>query len=576
MAPTPAELAESVHADPTLSQPAAALRPSTLPPLPSSQTQELGHSPQFQALAQRSLIVYALITWVVLVIIRNAWLSDDAYISFRTVNNLIEGRGLTWNPGQRVQAFTHPAWFFVMAAAHALTHEMYYTAIAVGVAVASLGLWLAGTRVADREYSAWPVLVALSFCRAFIDFSTSGLENALSHLLLFSAMLGLVRAVQPAGLRSSRLDVVFGLLVWNRVDLGLLIAPTWLWLMGRRRQSGLPVHALARHALIAAAPIAVWWAFSLFYFGFALPNTAYAKLGIKLPLSERAAQGFFYLLNLISTDPCAALLLGLGLGWGLSGRAREPWLRTLQLGGLLYIAYVVSIGGDFMAGRFLSAPLVAASATLLRARLDERLSLVLCALFALVGYLGPSPPPVSGAAAEHLTHAKVPVKQYRITDERRYYYHDTGLLTADRVHAMPSGKYWDILESAGKRGVVLGKIGMRGFIAGPSVTIIDVFALADPFLARLPHPPIPPHSEWTVGHFKRPLPKGYVESVKQDKNVLRDPQLAKFYDHMQLITTGSLWSGKRLRAIWRLNTGQYDALVRGASSGETATLAADD
>ena len=39
-----------------------------------------------------------------LLLIRTAWLDDDAYITFRTVDNVLHGYGLRWNVLNRVQA----------------------------------------------------------------------------------------------------------------------------------------------------------------------------------------------------------------------------------------------------------------------------------------------------------------------------------------------------------------------------------------------------------------------------------------------------------------------------------------
>ena len=44
------------------------------------------------------------------VLLRTAWLCDDAYISFRVVENAVSGHGLRWNVADRVQVFTHPLW----------------------------------------------------------------------------------------------------------------------------------------------------------------------------------------------------------------------------------------------------------------------------------------------------------------------------------------------------------------------------------------------------------------------------------------------------------------------------------
>jgi arabinofuranosyltransferase len=40
-----------------------------------------------------------------------------------------------------------------------------------------------------------------------------------------------------------------------------------------------------------------------------------------------------------------------------------------------------------------------------------------------------------------------------------------------------------------------------------------------------------------------------------------DPNLARFYEEIRLITRGPLWSGRRMQAIWKLNTGGYRHLI---------------
>jgi len=44
----------------------------------------------------RNIIIITLISFYVLIVVISAWLSDDAYITFRTVDNFINGFGLTW------------------------------------------------------------------------------------------------------------------------------------------------------------------------------------------------------------------------------------------------------------------------------------------------------------------------------------------------------------------------------------------------------------------------------------------------------------------------------------------------
>jgi arabinofuranosyltransferase len=442
---------------------------------------------------------------------------------------------------------------------------MYYTAIALSVAVSAFALGLAARSLAVNAWAALPALVALGFSRAFVDYSTSGLENPLSHLLLVAWAVALRRPERVA------FDLLTGLIVLNRLDLALLVGPTWLWVMWQRRRSGSDRRRMLTHIAYALGPLLAWFAFATFYFGFALPNTAYAKLGVKIPLADRYAQGFFYLLLLISTDPVSALLLLLALLLAL--RSPDAMQRTLALGIAAYLVYLGYIGGDFMAGRFFSVPVVAASVVLLRSAFDRVTNLTLATLLAISGWAGPAAPMWSGAATEGRSGAQVELLRYRVMDERRFYFPETGLLSADRMRDMPGGRFHrGGLQLRGKRGVVVVQLGMRSFIAGPDAALIDPFALADPFLARLPAFEPEPKSDWKSGHVKRPIPDGYPETIESGQNRLRDPKLARLYDQMQLITSGSVWSWARLAAIWRLNTGQFAKLARGAQGADTPDM----
>ena len=56
----------------------------------------------------------------VLILALTAWVQDDAWITFRTLDNALAGHGLSWNPPLRVQTFTHPLWLAVQTPAYLL------------------------------------------------------------------------------------------------------------------------------------------------------------------------------------------------------------------------------------------------------------------------------------------------------------------------------------------------------------------------------------------------------------------------------------------------------------------------
>jgi arabinofuranosyltransferase len=92
--------------------------------------------------------------------------------------------------------------------------------------------------------------------------------------------------------------------------------------------------------------------------------------------------------------------------------------------------------------------------------------------------------------------------------------------------------------------------------AGRGLHVVDVLGLGDPLLARLPTQP-----PWRVGHYYRIVPDGYMETLEEGVNRIRDPNLAEYYDALRLVAQGSLWSTARLRAIVELNLGLKDHLL---------------
>jgi hypothetical protein len=53
-------------------------------------------------------------------VLTRLWACEDAYISFRYVENLLDGHGLVYNIGERVEGFTHPLWLLLITPPTAL------------------------------------------------------------------------------------------------------------------------------------------------------------------------------------------------------------------------------------------------------------------------------------------------------------------------------------------------------------------------------------------------------------------------------------------------------------------------
>ncbi len=491
------------------------------------------------------LLLLLLFAWTALA---TAWLSDDSFISFRQVLNAIDGVGFTVNHGQRVQAFTHPTWVVALTALVSVTGEIFVTTVVLSIvlSLASI-LWVLRYAWTLPRDHARPIfisafLIVLVFSKAFTDYMTSGLENALSFFLV-GLVLWQSRLVRDEGhdvWRQRLLFVTLALAVLNRFDHVLLLAPLSLYLL-----LAIPRAGTLRAVLPGAVLIAAWMSFALVYFGTLLPNTYYAKLLAGHPVDEIHARGAAYFSVTMSRDPVTAALVLSGV---IAGVVSASWLnRSISLGIVAYGAYIYNIGGDFMQGRFFAILAYVAVFNLIS--IDERrkalLVLKAAMLVASLAAIGFGPRPMfSGRDYRNLEFTS------GVADERGVWYERFGLLSPRRewpgIDARPSRRLEEYRVTCAGADVLMRR----------DVLWIDICGLYDAFLSRLPAVRSP---DWRVGHSFRKLPTDYGNVLVGRAASLQDPDLREMFDDVQLVVSGPLFSVARARAIARLNLGApYD------------------
>ena len=489
------------------------------------------------------------------VFLANAWIGDDAYITFRVVDNFLNGFGLTFNPDERVQAYTHPLWMLVLSAAYAVTSNLFYTTLAISYAFCVLALAVVFKSLKTVWRSALFLGLLLS-SKAFVDYTSSGLEYPLSFLLLcvfYCRFLGAINAtsISPQGL------ITFGALAslafLNRSDSILLYAGplaylAWIaWPVYRLR--------LAMFFAIAFSPVALWLAFSYIYYGFPFPNTYYAKVATGIPRGLQLRQGLAYVANSINFDP---ITLGvIGLTTVVAARLRRLPEIAATASAFLYVLYTISVGGDFMSGRFFAMPLLVCAIVLVRIVQRREVGAALGA--ALVAYNVIAPLAPVKTRANYPDGAWAWRLQNGIKDERGHYHQITNVLFYAPFRALPDHLWYRqgiSFRNSSEKVSVQGSIGFFGFTAGPTKYVVDRNALSDPLLARLPVSESL-YFEFYAGHFFRELPNGYLESRREGRNLLVDPLLHDYYDKLLNVTAGPVFSWARAGDIWDLNFGRY-------------------
>ncbi len=489
-----------------------------------------------------------------MVLLRTAWLCDDAYITFRTVDNFVHGYGPRWNISERVQSFTHPLWFLLLSLIYWFTREIYFSSLylSLGLSLITAGLLVYVGR--DRLLRTSVLLLGLLFSRAYVDYSSSGLENPLSHVLLAVFMLCYMRTAWTYRTLFC-MSFLAGLGLLTRMDTLMIYGPCLISILVDKRD---------RYALTALTagmmPLLVWLLFALVYYGFPFPNTAYAKLGAGIPASALAIQGLRYLQNSMVRDPITLFIIIAGVVAACCYGKRRFVVPSLGI--LLYLVYVVRIGGDFMSGRYLTLPLLLGTLLLLYLPFPKRPAHIAAftILIVIAGLATPNPTILSGADYG-IKHKQV-LDPYLIADERAFYFRRTGLWREKAKHkglGHPAAGLGRTYRARKERHVITrDTTGIFGYYAGSTTHIIDLYALSDPLLARLPMKYSP---MWRVGHFWRKLPNGYEATLQSGVNQIEDPRLADYYEHLTIITQSPILSMNRLMTVLKFNRGYFDDLI---------------
>lgn len=503
------------------------------------------------------IIIILTFTLLLIVLINNAWVSDDSYITFRTCDNFINGYGLIWNIGERVQAYTNPLWMFIISGLYFITNEIFYTVIFSSIIITIIAFVIGVLKNSKNIGNYLIGFIILISSKAFIDFSTSGLENPFIFLMLalfISYYLNIKNTVELKDLFV--LCIICSISMLNRLDSVLFFIPAIIKIIiDINRHKRLLIKTLAI-LFVSFLPFIIWEVFSILYYGFPFPNTFYGKLNSNLPLFEYIIKGLYYYIDsLLLRDPITPTSIFFMLIYLF--RKKNSRLTFLLIGIALYLIYIVRIGGDFMSGRFLSAPLFALVTIFVRYDHGEIKHKIRFVFFIIIiGLLWPFSPITSGI------NYRFKVFNEGIADEKGYYYQTTGLLPNILDNSFLENKQVkNFLEKRIQKQQVIkmNSIGFDAFYADRNTYIIDEMALADPLLSKLPF--WRKRYYWRTGHLRRYIPHGYYQTKINDENRIVDENLAEFYNKIKIITQGEIFSKDRLETIWKMNTGQYNHLI---------------
>ena len=277
---------------------------------------------------------------------RYFWLMDDSFIYFRYVANFVFlGRGLGYNPGEYVEAYSSPLWTLLLIGLRSLDVSYWpllrgaTAGFALLFGLLSIGIdRLSGP--SGRPRVNLPLAVAAGHYGVQAHLS-SGLETPLVQL---GAAVFALACLRP---HSRLLRILLALLPLVRPELALAcVVYAVYWTVRVRRFPW----------LLACAGVLFnggWLLFRIYYYADFWPNTYHVK-GL-----TNWVQGGFYLRNVVATHhlwfvvPALALLALVKRG-SLRGTLGPRFCMLIAT--LVISLWVARVGGDMLYYRYLAFP----------------------------------------------------------------------------------------------------------------------------------------------------------------------------------------------------------------------------
>ncbi|MCC6338136.1 MAG: hypothetical protein IT380_29595 [Myxococcales bacterium] len=305
------------------------------------------------------LVALSLVAWNVAHI--GNFIEDDTLISLRYSQRLLEGKGLTWTDGERVEGYSNLSWVLLSAGLGAFGVDLIAAARALAAlftAVAFVALLAFVRRVGQPKAEAPHALarhsgvalaaLLLGATSPFAVWICGALEQPLVLACLAVTLWALAtleeREFTPRAWAWIA-GTALALMVLTRPDaplLVLLVIATFPIVFGRGRWR----QQLVVAAIVAGLPLAVWLSqlgFRLAYYGEWVPNTAYIKASVS---AARAREGLNYVLAGLQGTWLLTASATLGLVAAMFEQRTRRWALALCLLGFGWLSYVIAIGGD--------------------------------------------------------------------------------------------------------------------------------------------------------------------------------------------------------------------------------------
>lgn len=353
------------------------------------------------AITSRSKNYYLLllIFLLALLAVKNAFIQDDAFISFRYAYNLVQYNNFSWNASDvvKLEGYTNFLWTIIIAACIKMNLDPVVCSMAIGI-IFGIGTLVVTYKIAnlilgDFRYALLTVLL-LGTNYSFSAYMTGGLETQLQTLLITLIAYFSFKAMQRSDWAFKELiliSVFSGLAILTRLDTPLIIGIFVLALLSYRYKAApekkilRPIYDIVLLAIPVLMIVLPWLFWKYNYYSDILPNSFYLKG--KVFSTEVIKNGILYLFTFFASYYLLIFLVI--LAFQLKRVIQNKFIVTILIVVIAWSAYIIKVGGDFMEFRFL-VPVLPVFMTVVAwsiQQFESRAAKYICVLVALLGSL---------------------------------------------------------------------------------------------------------------------------------------------------------------------------------------------
>lgn len=320
--------------------------------------------------------------------IKKRWIADDAFISFRYAKNLVRGLGLVFNEGEFVEGYTNFLWTIYISSGLAANIDPLLTSQVGGILAYTGSLWvmilfsrkLSSTYQHTNSLFFFPA-AACAFALHLHGqlFATGGLETSLFTFLLLAGSYLIFNKENQSGILLG--FVALALAAMTRPDGLLFYALAGLFLVLRKSDYKM-IHPGSGNFkkiinykdilnnVIVHTPFLFlfmpYWIWRFNYYGWAFPNTYYAKSGYDSYWSQGLKYFYLYFSSYYILWACMLVLAVFIIILKITKKTNSKKNSNTQsinlfldlvflllLPTVISLTYYVKMGGGFMFARFL-------------------------------------------------------------------------------------------------------------------------------------------------------------------------------------------------------------------------------